>query len=83
MNDWRVFDSRDAYDFSTYASFWRLLLKNRKHALHELYGSISRSAYLKECQKYCSELNLADFMPYRAGIRAQAVSLDGAPIYDF
>jgi L-2-hydroxyglutarate oxidase len=77
------FDSRDAYDFSTYAGFWRLLIKNRKHALHEFYGSISRTAYLKECQKYCPSLTLADLTPYRAGIRAQAVSFDGTPIHDF
>jgi len=77
------FDSRDAYDFSTYAGFWRLLLKNRKHALHEFYGSISRTAYLKECQKYCPNLTLEDLTPYRAGIRAQAVSFDGNPIHDF
>lgn len=77
------FDGRDIYDYSTYAGFWRLMLKNRRHALHELHGSLSKSAYLKECQKYCPSLMQADFMPYRAGIRAQAVSSDGELIHDF
>lgn len=77
------FDVRDTCDYSTYAGFWRLMLKNRKHALHELHGSLSKSAYLKECQKYCPSLTQSDFTPYRAGIRAQAVSSDGTLIHDF
>lgn len=73
----------DTYDFSTYAGFWRLLKKNSKHAIYELYGSLNSGAYLKRCQKYCPSLTLADFLPYRAGIRAQAVSTDGVLIHDF
>lgn len=77
------FNWQDSLDFALFPGFWKLVLKNRKHAVHELYGSLSRAAYLKECQKYCPSLTLDDLLPYRAGIRAQAVTNDGAPIHDF
>lgn len=76
-------DVRDALNFVFYPGFWRLIKKYGEHALHELHGSLSKAAYLKECQKYCPSLTLEDFLPYRAGIRAQAVAKDGLPIHDF
>lgn len=77
------FNFKDTNDYLTYEGFWRLLIKYRKHAMQELYGSISTVAYLKECQKYCPSLTVDDFLPYRSGIRAQAVTSEGAPIHDF
>lgn len=74
---------QDSLSFAFYPGFWKLIAKYRKHAVHELHGSLSKAAYLKECQKYCPSLTLDDFLPYRAGIRAQAVTQDGAPIHDF
>lgn len=73
----------DALNFALYPGFWKLIKKYRNHAVHELHGSLSRAAYLKECQKYCPSLTLDDLQPYRAGIRAQAVTKDGVPIHDF
>lgn len=77
------FDLRDLLNFALFPGFWKLILNYRTHALHELRGSLSKSAYLKECQKYCPSLRLSDLLPYRAGIRAQAVTSDGIPIHDF
>jgi L-2-hydroxyglutarate oxidase len=77
------FNFKDTNDYLTYEGFWRLLIKYRKNAMHELHGSISTAAYLKECQKYCPSLTVDDFLPYRSGIRAQAVTSEGAPIHDF
>lgn len=77
------FNQQDSLSFALYPGFWKLLLKYRKHALHELYGSLNRAAYLKECQKYCPSLTIDDLLPYRAGIRAQAVTNEGVPIHDF
>jgi L-2-hydroxyglutarate oxidase len=77
------FNFKDTNDYLTYEGFWRLLIKYRKHAIHELHGSISTVAYLKECQKYCPSLTIDDFLPYRSGIRAQAVTSEGVPIHDF
>jgi (S)-2-hydroxyglutarate dehydrogenase len=77
------FNLQDSCSFAMYPGFWKLIKKYRKHAVRELHGSLSRAAYLKECQKYCPSLTLGDFLPYRAGIRAQAVTQDGVTIHDF
>ncbi len=49
----------------------------------ELRNSLWKPGYLEECRKYCPSLELADLLPYEAGIRAQAVRRDGALIHDF
>jgi len=76
-------DSRDITDFLRFPGFWRLIWKNRIHAATEIKNSILKSAYLKECQKYCPSLRIEDLLPYRTGIRAQVVSLDGVALHDF
>jgi len=77
------FSLRDSADFATFPGFWKLMLAYRKHALHELYSSFSKQAYLRECQKYCPSLGLNDLQPYRAGIRAQVVTAAGVAVHDF
>lgn len=81
-NKWS-FDIRDTLSFACFPGFWKLILRYRNHVFHELNGSISRFAYLKECQKYCPSLTIEDLLPYRAGIRAQAVTRNGEMIHDF
>lgn len=46
-------------------------------------NSIFKPGYLEECRKYCPNLDLADLLPYEAGIRAQAVMRDGTLVHDF
>lgn len=77
------FNMGDTASFASFLGFWKLIWKNRGHALHELRGSLSRTAYLQECRKYCPELSIADLLPYKAGIRAQVVQADGIAVHDF
>lgn len=74
---------RDALQFATFPGFWKLLAKNRKYAVHELYGSLFKGRYLEECRKYCPSLELSDLLPHRAGIRAQVVTCEGEAVHDF
>ena len=74
---------KDTSSFISYPAFWKLLWRHRVHAFHEMKTSLSRSIYLKDCQKYCPELKLSDLLPYRAGIRAQAVKNSGKIEHDF
>lgn len=76
-------DLKDIADYATFRGFWKLIAGNLPHAAKELYGSLWKPGYLKECQKYCPKLTLEDLLPYRAGIRAQAVMNDGTAIHDF
>jgi L-2-hydroxyglutarate oxidase len=73
----------DAADFATFPGFWRMARRNWQHALREMNASLRKSAYLEACRKYCPSLTLDDLRPYPAGIRAQAISADGALIEDF
>ncbi len=74
---------RDATDFATFPGFWRMARRHWRSAAREFYASVRKSAYLEACQKYCPSLTMADLMPYEAGIRAQAVDLEGNLIEDF
>jgi L-2-hydroxyglutarate oxidase len=77
------FNTADVASFASFPGFWRLIWQHRKHAAHELMGSLFRSAYLEECRKYCPQLTLDDLLPFRAGIRAQLVRRDGTAVHDF
>lgn len=77
------FSLKDTADFMFNKGFWKMLFKYRQHAIHELYGSISKRSFLKECQKYCPLLSLEDLIPHPSGIRAQAVTKSGTLVHDF
>ena len=48
-----------------------------------MHGSLSRHAYLAEARSYLPWLEPGDVMPAPAGVRAQAVDLDGSLVDDF
>lgn len=73
----------DVTDMSLFPGFWKMALKNWRSAVSEFGNSVSRTRYLKECRKYCPELELSDLGNPGAGIRAQAVLADGTLVHDF
>lgn len=74
---------RDIASFMSFPGFWKMLWQHRHFAAGELRNSLSKEAYLTECQKYCPELQIEDLRPHPAGIRAQAVMSDGSLQHDF
>lgn len=78
-----AFNLEDFFDYSTYPGFYKLIRQYKKYVMHEALITISKRAYLKECKKFCPTLEANDLIPYRAGIRAQAVSNDGKLVHDF
>lgn len=76
-------DKKDLFTTLGFSGFWKMIWKHKSHAIHELRGSIFRQSYLKDCQKYCPQLELSDLLPYRAGIRAQVVTRKGEAVHDF
>ncbi|MEN5298552.1 L-2-hydroxyglutarate oxidase [Brucella sp. TWI559] len=73
-------------DIATYAKFpgfWKVISNHLRSGLNEMKDSVFKSSYLEKCRKYCPSLRADDLVPYRAGIRAQAVSKDGTLIHDF
>ena len=74
---------KDLKQMFFFSGFWKLILKNWKPAINELYSSLNKNTYLKICQKYCPSLTISDLEPFRSGVRAQAVSKEGKLIHDF
>ena len=65
------------------AAFRRLARQNWRAGLQEMRGSLSRRAFLAEARTYLPWLEPGDVMPTPAGVRAQAVDLDGSLADDF
>ena len=77
------FSFRDTVDMLAFSGFWKLAGNNFGHGVRETWNSIWKRGYLKQVQKYCPQIELADLQPHPAGIRAQAVLPDGTMIHDF
>ncbi|SPB14635.1 FAD-dependent oxidoreductase [Caballeronia novacaledonica] len=80
---WRDIDFGDLAEMATFGGFWKMLKTYGPSGLSEVRNSLWKSGYLALCQKYCPELSIDDLEPYPAGVRAQAVSSNGALIHDF
>jgi L-2-hydroxyglutarate oxidase len=77
------FSLRDSLEMLQFPGFWRVTVDNLGPGLSELWNSLWKPGYLKQVQKYCPSVRLADLGPYPAGIRAQAVLHDGTLVDDF
>lgn len=74
---------KDTWDMLSFPGFWRVTSKNLRIGLTEFRNSLWKPGYLKLVQKYCPTVRLGDLLPHPAGIRAQAVMLDGTLVHDF
>lgn len=74
---------RDVGEYGLFPGFWKVIRKNLRSGAVEMFNSLWKPGYLKQCRKYCPGLVLADLLPHEAGIRAQAVRRDGSLIEDF
>ena len=77
------FSVRDTAEMLAFAGFWRVTADNLGVGIAEFRNSVWKRGYLKQVQKYCPSVRLADLRPHPAGIRAQAVKRDGFLVDDF
>lgn len=77
------FNLRDIASYSRFPGFWKVIASHLSSGLEEMKDSLFKKNYLEKCRKYCPSLQENDLVPFRAGIRAQAVSNDGKLIHDF
>jgi L-2-hydroxyglutarate oxidase len=77
------FNPKDVAAYAAFPGFWKVMWRNLGHGVTEMRNSLFKAGYLQECRKYCPSLELADLLPYEAGIRAQAVMRDGTLVHDF
>ncbi|KJH52323.1 FAD dependent oxidoreductase [Dictyocaulus viviparus] len=73
----------DLYDSLTYRGFIKLMTKYTKYGLTELYRGIWINAQVKQLQRFIPDLKLSDVIRGPAGVRAQAMDLQGNLVDDF
>jgi L-2-hydroxyglutarate oxidase LhgO len=64
-------------------AFRHLARQHWRAGVREMRGSLSRKAYLAQARTYLPWLEPGDVAPAPAGVRAQAVDLDGSLVEDF
>ncbi|MCW8108567.1 L-2-hydroxyglutarate oxidase [Alteromonas ponticola] len=67
----------------SFPGLYKLLWQYKRSVVSELITSLSKQQYVKQINRYCRMINVDDLLPYRPGIRAQAVSLNGKLVHDF
>lgn len=74
---------RDLAETLTYSGFLRLAAKYWRIGAGEMWRSISKAAFVKALQRLMPKIRSENIIPARAGVRAQAVAIDGSIIDDF
>ncbi len=73
----------EAFRHLTYTGFWRMALRTWRVGMAEMHRSVMKSVFVKDLQKLIPEISSQDLVPGGAGVRAQAVSREGALLDDF
>ena len=74
---------RDLCETFGYIGFRKLALKHWRMGLAEMWRSCSKPAFVRALQRLVPEIRSEHLTPAPAGVRAQAVSPDGAMVDDF
>ena len=77
------FDARDLRETLTFSGFRKMARKYWRTGLGEMFRSFSKQAFLAALRRLLPELTLGDLQPGGSGVRAQAISSQGALIDDF
>ena len=74
---------RDFCDALSFTGLWRFLVKHKRMCWDELRRSLSRRLFCQSLQRLVPEIRQEDLETGGAGVRAQAMSPDGALVQDF
>lgn len=77
------FSLRDAWEALSYGGTWRFFLKHWREGLEEYLRAFSRKRFLRSLQRLVPSLTAEDLVPARSGIRALALTREGAFWDDF
>jgi (S)-2-hydroxyglutarate dehydrogenase len=80
---WGKINGHDLLETLTFPGFWKLATKYIGEGSKEMYRSIFKSAFLKSVQELVPEIQSEDLIRGEAGVRAQAMRLDGKLLDDF
>jgi L-2-hydroxyglutarate oxidase len=74
---------RDMASALGFPGFWRMARKNWRNGLDEFRRSLSKPLFVRALQRLLPEINEKDLVPGGSGVRAQALTPDGALVDDF
>src|SRR5215218_5119384 len=80
---WRDLRLRDLAETLAWPGFRRMAARHWRTGAREVVGSLSRRAFCGAARRYVPELQPADLLRARSGVRAQAVARDGSLVDDF
>lgn len=75
--------ARDLAEIARWPGTWQLAREHWRTGLDEVWGSISKRAYMRGAQRYVPAIGSADVVRYTSGVRAQAIERDGTLVDDF
>ncbi len=73
----------DVAETLSWPGFRALARRHWRTGLQEIYGSLSKRAFVAEAARLVPEVGVDDLVPAPAGVRAQAVDADGSLVDDF
>ncbi len=79
----RDFSLKDISEMLNFPGFWKMGKKYYKTGFYEFYRSLSKPAFVSALQKLIPDIKEEDVVPYKAGVRAQAVDKNGNLLDDF
>ena len=79
----RDLDLGDAMGTFTYPGFWKMSARHWKVGLGEWHRSYSKKVFVRDLQRLVPEVQGSDLSSGGSGVRAQAVSRNGALLDDF
>ncbi|MGK7878539.1 MAG: L-2-hydroxyglutarate oxidase [Crocosphaera sp.] len=77
------FDFKELAEVLAYPGFWRLATKHADEGIKEIIRSFSKAAFVNSLQQLIPEVTDNDVIPCEAGVRAQALKMDGKLVEDF
>jgi len=80
---WGDINLRDLAESLSFPGLWKFMLKYPSICSYEIWRSINRKEFCRPLQKLVPEIQEDDLEPGSAGVRAQAMSADGALVEDF
>ena len=79
----RDFSFKDTIDSATYIGFIKFVTNNFAFSMDEFFSSIFIEKFLKKAKKLIPDIDASMFVKGTAGVRAQAMGLNGKLLMDF
>lgn len=80
---WKRLSARETLQVLAFGGFWKMARRWWKTGMFEFYRSLSKPAFVRSLQKLVPEIRAEDLERGGAGVRAQAVNLQGELLDDF